>query len=207
MSEPVRVAVCHNSPIVKHGLRDILNSDPEIEICFEISEFEELLDIKYQKERNYVLVCYEDSSNPKFKALREFTELRSDVRLFAILDCENRTLVTRAIECGISGLQCKNNFQPSEFLHAVHMVHMGATSLSQCAMKILRTDPQSIANGKPENLSAREYQVLNLIAKGKSNQDIADNLHISTRTVKFHVSSILAKLKAKNRTEAALRLL
>jgi NarL family two-component system response regulator LiaR len=57
------------------------------------------------------------------------------------------------------------------------------------------------------NLSAREQQVLDLVAKGKTNNDIAENLYISTRTVKFHVSSILSKLKVKNRTEAALWLL
>ena len=68
---------------------------------------------------------------------------------------------------------------------------------------------QSTQNKKqtPSQLSSREHEVLELIGTGKTNSDIADNLYISIRTVKFHVSSILNKLNVKNRTQAALWLL
>lgn len=207
MTASVRVAICHPSPIVRGGLRDILRSDPKIEIEFEIESYDDLFEPPYDQKSDFILISYEEGHNPNFALFREVGEARSNVKLLAIIDCGDQHLVTRAVENGVNGVQCKHNFESAEFLQAVHMVHLGATSISSNAMATLRGDARSLGKRKTEQLSARETEVLQLVARGKTNRDIAENLCISTRTVKFHVSSILAKLKAKNRTEAALRII
>ena len=208
-----RVAICHQNPIVKIGLKDILKSDPEIEICFDVSSYEDILQYNFKIESDLILICYEERMYPDNNNLRDIRQKLPGIKLFVITDCDDPRMVTRALESGANGIQCRNNFDVTEFLHAIRMVDLGATSLSECAMQSLRGGVQTTENLIPyhhedtEDLSSREQQVLNWVAKGKSNKDIADQLCISTRTVKFHVSSILAKLKVKNRTEAALRMM
>jgi DNA-binding NarL/FixJ family response regulator len=92
-------------------------------------------------------------------------------------------------------------------MRVVHAVHEGGVELSSCAMGSLLHDLQAEKSRPKVNLSSREQQVLKLVAQGKTNNEIARNLFISTPTVKFHVSSILSKLNVKNRTEAAMWLL
>jgi len=105
---------------------------------------------------------------------------------------------------GVEALLRKTDTDPDEIISTFRTVHEGGRVLANCVTEALLNRIQSRQLMEQANLSSREREVLNLIATGRSNNDIADNLFISIRTVKFHVSSILAKLNVKNRTAAAL---
>ena len=108
----------------------------------------------------------------------------------------------QALEIGVQGFHDKSA-QPDELLNAIQTVHRGGNSLASCVTTALVNHISTRQREHMANLSQREEEVLDLVAKGKSNSDIADELFISVRTVKFHISSIFAKLQVKNRTEAA----
>lgn len=204
MAGPIRIAICDQSPIIRHGLSDILNTDSCIETVLEVSSHSELMDHRHDEEIDIILIGYDEKSSRDLEYLHEIIKIRPFAKVIFLIECEDKQQLRNAIELGVRGFQCRNDFVAEEFIHAIHTVHLGGTSMSNCAMELLRSKVQPQQNPPAVNLSTREQEVLNLVAVGQTNNDIAENLHISTCTVKFHVSSILSKLKVKNRTEAAL---
>jgi NarL family two-component system response regulator LiaR len=154
-----------------------------------------------------ILVDIEDEKNTGLEYLRNFREKIPEAKILVFTDCEDHKQIVEVIELGIEGFQCKQDADANEIVDSIHTLHEGGRDLAPCVTEALLQEVQSAQLMTRAQLSEREQDVLDLIAKGKSNSDIADKLYISVRTVKFHVSSILAKLNVKNRTEAALWLL
>ena len=111
-----------------------------------------------------------------------------------------------ALDLGIRGFTLKHS-DSAEILKAIHTVSRGGKSLAPCVTSALLDNMQKSHQRSESRLSEREHEVLSLVAEGKTNGVIAEALDISPRAVKFHVSSILAKLNVRNRTEAGLWLL
>jgi NarL family two-component system response regulator LiaR len=204
MASPIRIAICDQSLIIRRGLKHILNTDSCIETALEVSSHSELMDHRHDEEIDVILIGYDEKSSRDLEYLHEITKIRPSAKVILLIECEDKQQLSNAIELGVRGFQCRNDFVAEEFIHAIHTVHLGGTSLSNCSMELLKPRAQPQQARPAANLSNREQEVLNLVAMGQTNNDIAENLYISTCTVKFHVSSILSKLKVKNRTEAAL---
>lgn len=203
----IRVGICDTSATIRYGLRHILAEDPITEIELEASSQEEALKLMETHDIDVLLVDFEEWDQAELGYLPRFMDSNSDLKIAVFTNCHDGGHITGAIEFGVQGFLCKREARPQDVVSTVHKVYEGGTDLSPCATEALLNNLQVTQLKSKAHLSAREQEVLELIAEGKTNHDIADNLFISERTVKFHVSSILSKLKVKNRTEAALWLL
>ncbi|MCG6891230.1 MAG: response regulator transcription factor [Gammaproteobacteria bacterium] len=209
-SSAIHVTICDSSPVIRHGIRDILSSQAEVRIVSLASSTKELVqeyrgkDEASRNELDIVLTDFEENGLSVIGYLRDLCKLIPDLKIVALNDCANSDLLVEAIEMGIKGFQCKHDFTTQELIDTVHTVFNGGSHMSSCVTNaVLANMVKSQARSKTL-LSAREEEVAKLLSVGKSNKEIAQDLIISPRTVKFHVSSILSKLNAKNRTEAAL---
>lgn len=203
MTNKIRLAVCDHSPIVRSGLASIFANESDFELVAETcNESDMVADLG---DTDFDVVVTDIGNNEKvfFKNLNQFRILRPEVKVIIFTQyCENKSTVTDALNIGVKGYQHKD-IDCRELINAIRIVFGGGISITPSVTEMLWEQMQ--LNQDKVELSKREREVLDLIALGKCNQEIADRLYISIRTVKFHVSSILAKLNVKNRTEAASR--
>ena len=203
MSETIRVAICDHYSTIRYGLRYILNSAPNIDTIEEACSPEELLSKFAGLDLDVVLIDLEPDKQAGFDNLYKFCKLNPRVKIIIFTSCIDKNLILKTVEMGVQGYLPKH-VESEEIIDAIHIVHNGGIKLAACVTTTLLEQLQIKQLQLKANLSRREQEVLNHIALGKTNNDIASVLHISTRTVKFHVTSILAKLNVRNRTEAAI---
>ena len=205
MSKPIRVIVVDRCPTIRYGLQRIFISDSTIEIVAEWCDSEALLAEIGAIEADILIADLDENDLAEIDFLSQFRALRPDIKIIIFTCCSDSSLVIAALDLGIRGFTLKHSDR-AEVLKAIHTVFRGGKSLAPCVTSALLDNMQSNQQRSQSKLSEREHEVLSLVAEGKTNGVIAEALYISPRTVKFHVSSILAKLNVSNRTEAAMRL-
>jgi NarL family two-component system response regulator LiaR len=168
---------------------------------------DEFLSQPDEQDVDVILIDIDDHEHDVTGYIETFRENLPNTKILIFTNCKDNVQIINVIEQGIEGFQCKQDADIDDITGAVRTVHKGGTDLAPCVTEALLMQMKADQHMAKAQLSAREQQVLDLIAQGKTNDGIADTLFISTRTVKFHVSSILSKLDVKNRTEAALWLL
>ena len=206
-SDKIRVAICDSCPTIRHGLEHIFHAAADIEVVIQASSRDELLDRPDELAIDVVLIDIEDHGHDVSEYIESFRQKLPHCKIMVFTNCKDNMQIIDVIDRGVEGFQCKQDADIEDLTSAIRTVHRGGKDLAPCVTEALLMQMKSDQLMAKSQLSAREQQVLDLIAKGKTNDDIADALFISTRTVKFHVSSILSKLNVKNRTEAALWLL
>ena len=204
VSGSIHVAICDACPTIRHGLEHILDKAPDIDIVAQVSSREELLSQANDLDIDVVLIDIEDYASDVSGYVGSFREKIPSSKILVFTNCQDHALVISTLEYGIEGFQCKQDAEVDDLINAIYTLHKGGRDLAPCVTEALLKQMESDQQKAQAQLSAREQEVLDLIAKGKTNNAIASSLYISTRTVKFHVSSILSKLNVKNRTEAAL---
>jgi DNA-binding NarL/FixJ family response regulator len=205
MTTPIRVLVADDHPIVRDGLVAILSTQPDISIVGEAANGREVLEQVLRLQPDVLLLDLEMPEMDGVEALRRLRDAGAVVRtiVFTAFDSDERIL--GAVQAGAQGYLLKGAPR-DELFEAIRVVNSGGSLLQPVVTsKLLRRiseGPAQPTTSLGEALTPRELEVLRLMTRGFQNKEIALNLVISERTVKFHVSSILQKLNAGNRTEA-----
>ncbi len=204
MNKTIRVSLCDNSPASLFGLKQILSQDPSIDTVTECVSIEEVCHKLMSEDPDILVLDIGDNREYSLNYLKQIRQLCPDVKIIVFTTCSDGKMIMDTMELGVQGFQLKNA-SPEELISSVHAVYNGGTSVSATVGSAVVEHLCSEQNQVQKILSNREQEVLDLLARGKSNKDIAEKLMITPRTVKYHVSSIFSKLKVKNRTEAAAK--
>ena len=204
MSKKVRLLVADDHPVLREGLVAALNTQPDFEVIGEAGNGTEAVESVVRLKPDVVLLDLEMPEMDGVEALRRMQEHNAEVRVivFTAFDTDERILA--AVQAGARGYILKG-VPRDQIFDAVRVVHLGESLLQPVvATKLLRQMSQNAESANQSTpVTPRELEVLGLLVQGLQNKEIANRLQIAERTVKFHVGSILSKLNAGNRTEAA----
>ena len=197
----ISVLIADDHPSVRHGILRALETQPDLQLCAEASDGEEALGA-IERLRPDVAVL--DIGMPRLGGLETLRLLRErypGIRTLLISVRGDPALVDSAIRLGADGYLLKDT-NPKEIVEAIRDIASGGNHFGVG----LVPEPGEVDPGAGpfHRLSTRELEVLRLIARGMSNKQIAHELVVSEKTVKTHVSNILAKLHLADRTQAAL---
>jgi NarL family two-component system response regulator LiaR len=205
IQKTIRVMIVDDHSIVRKGLRALLATERDIQVVGEASDGAEAITQAQALQPDVILM---DLVMPKIdgiEATRQITSSQSGVRILVLTSFAADDKVFPAIKAGALGYLLKDT-GPDDLVQAIHHVHQGLPTLEpSIARKVLSElahPPQEPLT--PDPLTERELDVLRLVAQGKSNKEIAEQLSIGEMTVRAHVSNILGKLHLASRTQAAL---
>jgi len=208
-STKLRVLVADDHALVRHGFRSILASEDDIDVIEEANDGSEAVAIATRDQPDVVLMDIRMPVLDGIEATRLITEdpRLSNTRVIVLTTFDLDEYVFGALRAGASGFLLKG-VEPTQLVNAVRTVADGAALLEPSATRRLieaytsgASDPGHTATALPEDLTAREIELLTLIARGSTNAEIAERLVISPLTVKSHVSRILTKMSARERTQ------
>ncbi len=203
--DPIRILIADDHPVVRDGLVAMLGTQADFEVVAEAASGQEAVKRALETHPNIILLDLEMPGMDGVQALEQLHHRLPDARtiIFTAFDTDER--IIKALQMGAQGYLLKGSPR-QELFNAIRTVSQGGSLLQPLvASKLLeyirssQPDTETPAN---EELTEREKEVMKLVALGKLNKEIAVELGISERTVKFHVSVILRKLDAANRTEA-----
>jgi len=201
MAMAIRVLITDDHGVVRQGLRMYLGLDPELEVVGEAANGEEALRMARELGPDVVLM---DLLMPVMDGISATGKIRAelpDVEVIALTSVLEDASVSGAVRAGAIGYLLKNT-EADDLGRAIKAAADGQVQLApEAAMRLMR---EVRAPESPEALTERETEVLKLVARGKANKQIAHELFVGEKTVKAHVSSILAKLGVQSRTQAAL---
>ena len=201
----IRVLIVDDHTIVRRGIKALLAETDDIEVIGEADNGLEAVRLTRQLDPEIILM---DLLMPKMdgiEATRQITTQMPHMRVLVLTSFVGDEKIFPAIKAGALGYLLKDS-DPSELIRSIYKVYRGEPSLhSSIARKMMKEIMETpSAKPTPDPLTAREVEVLQLLAKGLSNDEIAAQLVVSEVTVRTHISHLLAKLHLANRVQATL---
>ncbi len=197
----IKILIADDHPIVRRGLRDIIEDEKDLIIEYEASSAEEVLDGLRENKIDIVLL---DISMPGKSGLDLIIDIKSefpDVHVLVLSGMSEEQFAKRALKLGASGYLTKES-AADLLINAIRKVHSGKKFISEKLAEIMVNDLLNTDSLKlHEKLSSREFEVLRLIGSGKSVGEIADILNLSVTTISTFRSRILTKLNLKNNSD------
>jgi NarL family two-component system response regulator LiaR len=193
-----RILIVEDQRIVREGIVALLEDEQQIEIVGEAANGREAIEMYTSLHPDVVLMDLQMPEIDGPEATRQICAADPQARVLVLTTYATDEFIFTALKAGACGYLLKDT-SADQLVAAIRAVQRGEAQLSpQIAARLV----QGISHGRPEALSNREIEVLQLVANGQNNSMIADALAITPRTVKAHVQNILAKLGANNRAEA-----
>jgi DNA-binding NarL/FixJ family response regulator len=206
MADAIRVLLVDDHAVVREGLRNFLALQDGLEIVGEASDGNEAIEQAQRLEPDVILMDLVMPGLDGIGAMRQLRARSPTSRVIVLTSFLEDERVLPAIQAGAAGYLLKN-VEPAELARAIRAAHAGEAIIDPTAAARLVhaiADDARPRVEEPERLTRRERDVLELIARGRSNKRIAFELGISEKTVKTHVGHLLAKLGVSDRTQAAL---
>jgi DNA-binding NarL/FixJ family response regulator len=200
LTDRIRVLVVDDHAMVRQGLRSFLEVQDDLEVVGEAADGAEAVARAAELRPDVVLLDLRMPGTDGVAALREMTARGLPSRVLVITSFTEPAAVLPAVRAGAAGYVYKD-VDPPALAAAIRSIHLGHTLLHPEVARVL-TEGEAAAD--PTRLTPRERQVLAEIGRGRSNREIARALGLAEKTVKAHVSAILAKLGVQDRTQAAL---
>lgn len=205
---PLRILIADDHPLFRKGMRTLLVSMPETEVVGEATTGKETVDRALALQPDIVLMDLQMPEGGGLTAIRSLTSTNPEMRILVVTLFEDDESVFAALKAGARGYVLKDADE-DEMIRAIQAVARGEAIFSPAVASRLmdyftaaRTSPH--AEAFPD-LTEREREILAMIARGRSNYEIAEELSISLKTVRNHASNIFSKLQVADRTQAAIR--
>jgi DNA-binding NarL/FixJ family response regulator len=209
MSAPVRVLLVDDDDLMRAGLRAVLSSDTGLEVVGEAVDGRDAVGRAGRLDPDVVLMDVRMPRLDGIAATRAILESAPETRVLMVTTFEDDEYIFGALSAGASGFVLKRT-RPEELIEAIHMVAGGEALLSPSVTRRVidrmasRGDAGTLDEDRLEELTPREREVLELLARGLSNREIARELVVEESTVKTHVKRVLMKLGLRDRVQAVI---
>jgi NarL family two-component system response regulator LiaR len=205
MSSAIRILVADDHTVIRKGMRAMLEAVPDMDVVGEATNGREAVLAVERLQPDVVLMDLVMPEMDGIEAIQRIKARWPETRILVLTTFAGEDKIFPAIKAGALGYQLKDS-GPEELVQAIRQVYDGESSLHPIiARKVLQELAQPApSSAMPDPLTQREVEVLQLVAQGKENRAIAEELVISEATVRTHVSNILGKLHLASRTQAAL---
>jgi len=203
--DSIKVLIVDDHAVVRKGMRALLATEADMEVVGEAADGHEAIAACEKLEPDVILMDLVMPEMDGVEAIRRIRATRPDARVLVVTSFGSDRKLFPAVKAGAVGYLLKDA-SPEELIRAVRNAAAGRTSLHPALARRLLAEFASEpgVSRRTEKLTARETELLRCLARGLTNDQMAEELHISEATVRTHVSHILAKLNLANRTQAAL---
>lgn len=202
--DKIRILIADDHKLVREGLKIYLRLQSEFEVIGEAADGQEAVKMASAIQPDVIIM---DLNMPKMDGIRAINEIKKqnpNTRIIVLTVFTQNDMVMPAINAGADGYLLKD-LQPEELISAIWSVVKGKPAIHpEIVKKLMMVVSTTDENDRLKTLTPREHEVLQLVADGKSNDEIANELVISVLTVKTHVHNILTKLDMTKRVQAAL---
>ncbi|MCH6265648.1 MULTISPECIES: response regulator [Neobacillus] len=200
----IRVVFVDDHEMVRIGVSAYLSAQPDIEVVGEADNGKTGVELALQLRPDIILMDLVMKEMDGIEATRQIIEQWPEARIIIVTSFLDDEKVYPALEAGATSYMLKTS-KASEIANAVRATYQGQTVLEpEVTGKMMVKMRQKSQHLPHEDLTSRELEILLLMAQGKTNQEIADELFIALKTVKTHVSNILSKLNVQDRTQAVI---
>jgi len=196
--DKIKIIMADDHPVVRAGIRGMLETQPDFEVIAEAKNGQEVIEQVSKLKPDVVLMDLRMPEMDGVEAIGEIKESHSDIHILVLTTYDTDADIVRAVEAGATGYLLKDAPR-DELFRAVRATAKGETVLAPPVAARLMG---KVRDKGDTALTAREIDVLMLVARGASNQDVGEKLHVSTATVKSHLLQIYQKLGVSDRTAA-----